>query len=109
MAAVRGAATLAVGGAGAVLVWHVGYQTWKHGLCNAFLKSMLRKGSWTASLWHFWAMWDRSALMEDPTLTEQEKVQKDRNINGRYVRRTGEHHPPDKKDELRAEARAQTG
>ncbi|KAJ8608813.1 hypothetical protein CTAYLR_009359 [Chrysophaeum taylorii] len=93
----------------AALGTHCFRMTARHGLVNALAKSAARKGSWTASSYHFVAMVSAGLLMRNKNISLMERGRRLRNIYGRYVRRTGERHDDARKRELReAAAKAKT-
>lgn len=95
-----------------IFIHHVCTKINKYGLANAFMKSVGRRGSWTASFYHFFAMRDDAYLTHEIKETKSIKLQlseeeesaflkRKRNIYGRYVTRTGERHDAEGKKKLR--------
>lgn len=90
-----------------VLVVHTVLKIREYGFWEAFEKSARRKGSWTASLYHFVAMAQKQRISKDETISSDiERERRIRNVYGRYVIRTGERHDPESKKKLREEAAA---
>lgn len=93
----------------AILAVHIMLHCSKHGLAIAWQKSIARKGSWTASLYHFFAMWSKHQIVAErelkgPNLSDAEEkdlIRRERNIYGRYCARSGERHNSDGKKRLR--------
>lgn len=92
---------MAGGCAGVVLTLHSMQKIAKFGVVNALNKSFARKGSWTASLYHFLAMLYK-AMIESGSAPRKEKRVRD--VFGWYAVRTGEKHDPEKKRILRERA-----
>ena len=83
------------------LTAHIWDKVRKYGLLNAWTKSVSRKGSWTATIEHFRAMWSLRLLEYDTKLPMKARHLAERNINGRYVLRTGEKHNAEGKKKIK--------
>jgi RimJ/RimL family protein N-acetyltransferase len=74
-----------------IALTHTAIMVRRHGLVNAWRKSVARKGSWTASLAHFYAMAAKS-VVEQSDAARDVKDRRVRDIWGRFVVRTKETH-----------------
>lgn len=84
---------------------HVFEKVRKHGLYNAWIKSVLRKGSWTASFYHFLAMKKLDSLQKkypnEEDRQNNEFIREERNIYGSYHKNTKERHTKEQKRQMR--------
>ena len=78
-------ARLVCGGVAIIAIGHVCLQTWRYGLITAWRKSLARKGSYTASIAHFWAMLQLARAKEAlfvPELEAEEKAEQEKEEKG---------------------------